>query len=84
MPPIFQLLDAQAGTLKQENARDLESGRANGLDEALLDRLELTDARIAAMSEGLRQIAALPDPVGEITDMAYRPSGIQVGSVSMA
>jgi len=76
---IADLIDAQARTLKQENARDLEAGRANGLDEALLDRLELTDARIAAMSEGLRQIAALPDPVGEITGMAYRPSGIQVG-----
>ena len=76
---IADLIDAQAGTLKQENARDLEAGRANGLDAALLDRLELTDARIAAMSEGLRQIAALPDPIGEITDLAYRPSGIQVG-----
>ncbi len=76
---IADRIDAQAEALKQENARDLEAGRANGLDDALLDRLELTDARIAAMSEGLRQIAALPDPIGEITDMAYRPSGIQVG-----
>ena len=76
---IADLIDAQAGTLKQENARDLEAGRANGLDAALLDRLELTDDRIAAMSEGLRQIAALQDPIGEITDLAYRPSGIQVG-----
>lgn len=74
-------IDADAETLKQENARDLDAGRANGLDAALLDRLELNDARIAAMSEGLRQIAALPDPVGEITDMAYRPSGIQVGKM---
>jgi glutamate-5-semialdehyde dehydrogenase len=76
---IADNIDAQAETLKQENSRDLEAGRANGLDAALLDRLELTDERIAAMSEGLRQIAALQDPIGEITDLAYRPSGIQVG-----
>ncbi|UCB56395.1 MAG: glutamate-5-semialdehyde dehydrogenase [Thiotrichales bacterium] len=76
---IADLIDAGAETLKQENRKDLEAGRANGLDAALLDRLELTDARIAAMSEGLRQIAALADPIGEITDLAYRPSGIQVG-----
>ena len=76
---IADLIDAQAKTLKQENSKDLEAGRAAGLDAALLDRLELTDARITAMSEGLRQIAALPDPIGEITDLAYRPSGIQVG-----
>jgi glutamate-5-semialdehyde dehydrogenase len=76
---IADRIDAEAAKLKQENSRDLEAGRANGLDAALLDRLELTDQRIAAMSEGLRQIAALQDPIGEITDLAYRPSGIQVG-----
>ena len=76
---IADRIDAEAEKLEQENSRDLEAGRANGLDVALLDRLELTDERIAAMSEGLRQIAALQDPIGEITDMAYRPSGIQVG-----
>ena len=76
---IADRIDAGAANLKQENSRDLEAGRANGLDAALLDRLELTDDRIAAMSEGLRQIAALQDPIGEITDLAYRPSGIQVG-----
>ena len=76
---VANQIDARAQTLKQENAKDLEAGRANGLDAALLDRLELTDARIAAMSEGLRQIVALPDPIGAITDLAYRPSGIQVG-----
>jgi len=76
---IADRIDAGAEKLKQENSRDLEAGRANGLDAALLDRLELTDERIAAMSEGLRQIAALQDPIGEITDLAYRPSGIQVG-----
>ncbi|HHH44518.1 MAG TPA: glutamate-5-semialdehyde dehydrogenase [Gammaproteobacteria bacterium] len=65
--------------LKSENQKDLEAGRQHGLDAALLDRLELTDARIEAMAEGLRQIAALADPVGAISGLDYRPSGIQVG-----
>jgi len=78
---IADAIDAAAGTLKTENAKDLDAGRANGLDDALLDRLALNDARIAGMSEGLRQIATLPDPVGEVTDMAYRPSGIQLGKM---
>jgi glutamate-5-semialdehyde dehydrogenase len=76
---IADRIDADADILKQENSQDLENGKANGLDAALLDRLALTDERITAMAEGLRQIAALQDPIGEITDMAYRPSGIQVG-----
>jgi glutamate-5-semialdehyde dehydrogenase len=76
---IAARIDAQADALKQANGKDLKRGRANGLDNALLDRLELTDARIRAMSDGLRQIAALPDPIGEISGLAYRPSGIQVG-----
>lgn len=63
------------------NRQDLEAGAAKGLDAALLDRLELNPERIEAMAEGLRQIAALPDPVGEISDMKYRPSGIQVGKM---
>ncbi|MEH6911036.1 MAG: glutamate-5-semialdehyde dehydrogenase [Oceanicoccus sp.] len=63
------------------NHRDMESGRSNGLDAALLDRLELTNSRIDDMVEGLHQVAALADPVGEITDLKYRPSGIQVGSM---
>ncbi len=70
---------ASADTLKAANALDLEAGRANGLDAALLDRLALTDERIEGMAEGLRQIATLPDPVGQMSDMNYRPSGIQVG-----
>jgi glutamate-5-semialdehyde dehydrogenase len=76
---IADRIDAEAEKLKLENGKDLEAGRVRGLDAALLDRLELTDQRIAGMSEGLRQIAALQDPIGEITDLAYRPSGIQVG-----
>lgn len=66
-------------TLTAANVLDLNAGRAKGLDAALLDRLELTEERITAMAEGLRQIATLPDPIGVITDLAYRPSGIQVG-----
>jgi glutamate-5-semialdehyde dehydrogenase len=61
------------------NKKDLDAGRAAGLDDAMLDRLMLDAKRIAGMAEGLRQIASLPDPVGEITDLNYRPSGIQVG-----
>ena len=57
----------------------ISAGRAQGLDSALLDRLELNAERIDSMIDGLRQIVALPDPVGEISDLNYRPSGIQVG-----
>ena len=74
-------LDAARQTLVLANRKDLDNGRANGLDDAMLDRLELTEARIDSMIEGLRQVASLPDPVGEITDMTYRPSGIQVGKM---
>ncbi|MCB1647399.1 MAG: glutamate-5-semialdehyde dehydrogenase [Pseudomonadales bacterium] len=66
-------------TLMSENAKDLENGRKNGTTEAMLDRLTFTDARFDGMVEGLQQVAALPDPVGEISEMKYRPSGIQVG-----
>ena len=76
---MAEAIEQSAAALITENARDLTAGKANGLDDAMLDRLALNDARIKAMAEGLRQIAALPDPVGEISGMAYRPSGIQVG-----
>jgi glutamate-5-semialdehyde dehydrogenase len=72
-------LEAARDELAEANARDLEAGRRAGLDAALLDRLELTPGRIDGMAEGLRQIAALPDPVGAVRDLASRPSGIQVG-----
>ena len=75
------LVDAQAAELVAANEADLAAARASGLDAALLDRLTLNAKGVAAMAEGLRQIAALPDPVGTITDMAYRPSGIQVGKM---
>ena len=72
-------IERRTDALIAANSKDLEAGKAQGLDAALLDRLELNTARIKAMADGLRQIAALPDPVGEITDLNYRPSGIQVG-----
>ncbi|MBT8116714.1 MAG: glutamate-5-semialdehyde dehydrogenase [Gammaproteobacteria bacterium] len=76
---IATAIEEAAATLQAENEKDLAAGREHGLDAALLDRLELNDARIAAMAEGLREIALLPDPVGSISNMNYRPSGIQVG-----
>ena len=76
---IADVVLGQRGQLIEANQRDLEAGRARGLDDALLDRLALNDDRIEAMAEGCRQVAALPDPVGEISGLAYRPSGIQVG-----
>ena len=63
------------------NAVDMENGCSNNLDAALLDRLELNDERIDGMIEGLNQVAALQDPIGEITDMGFRPSGIQLGKM---
>ncbi len=76
-----EALDAARGELTEANEKDLAAGRANGLEPALLDRLALTPARIDGMIEGLRQVAGLPDPVGAIRDMSYRPSGIQVGKM---
>jgi glutamate-5-semialdehyde dehydrogenase len=72
-------LEGARDELARANAADLERGKSNGLEPAMLDRLELTPARIDSMIEGLRQVVSLPDPIGEITDMTYRPSGIQVG-----
>lgn len=78
---IAEALDESRSLLASANGRDMGSGRSNDLDAALLDRLELTPARIDGMIEGLRQVAALPDPIGEVTAMNYRPSGIQVGKM---
>jgi glutamate-5-semialdehyde dehydrogenase len=74
-------IDSSRPELHAANAIDLDNGRNNGLDSAMLDRLELTDARIDTMIEGLRQVATLPDPVGAINDLKYLPSGIQVGKM---
>lgn len=78
---IADAILAQREDLIRANQKDMTRGQENGLDSAMLDRLELTPARIEGMIEGLKQVAALPDPVGGITDMDYRPSGIQVGKM---
>ncbi|MDO3385290.1 glutamate-5-semialdehyde dehydrogenase [Gilvimarinus sp. SDUM040013] len=78
---MARALDANRDLLARENEKDLAAGRENGLDAALLDRLALTPKTIDGMIEGLRQVAALPDPCGEITDLSFRPSGIQVGKM---
>jgi glutamate-5-semialdehyde dehydrogenase len=70
-----------AASLKEANAQDVASARAAGQDDAFVDRLTLGDRAIAAMAKGLEEIVALPDPVGEIADLRYRPSGIQVGTM---
>ena len=66
-------------TILAANAKDVKGARADGGDDAFIDRLKLTAKGVEEMAEGLRQIARLPDPVGEVTDLRYRPSGIQVG-----
>jgi glutamate-5-semialdehyde dehydrogenase len=76
---IAEAIEGNGKQLLDANARDVETGQANGLDAASIDRLTLNDKRIAAMAGGLRQIVQLPDPVGEITDLRFRPTGIQVG-----
>ncbi|WP_440995965.1 glutamate-5-semialdehyde dehydrogenase [Arhodomonas sp. SL1] len=76
---IADTIEAQRQRLREANAADLEAGRAAGLDEALLDRLEFTDGRITAMAEGLRHIATLADPVGAMREVNAMPSGIRVG-----
>ena len=69
----------ERAALAAANARDLDAARAAGEDPAFVDRLALTDAVIESMAAGLEQIAALPDPIGEISDLRFRPTGIQVG-----
>ena len=70
-----------AARLRAANQRDLDAAAAAGLAPALLDRLSLSDKAIATMADGLHQIAALPDPIGEISNMKFQPSGIQVGQM---
>ncbi|VXB44101.1 Gamma-glutamyl phosphate reductase [Pseudomonas sp. 8AS] len=74
-------LDAARAELTAANELDLAAARASGLEPAMVDRLALTPAVIDSMIEGLRQVATLPDPIGEIQGMRYMPSGIQVGKM---
>jgi len=78
---IAAAIRREADTLRAANRQDLAAARANGLSEAMLDRLTLSDKAIATMAEGLEQIVSLADPIGEISGMKYRPSGIQVGQM---
>src|SRR6478672_4465744 len=78
---IAAAIRRDAALLKKANQRDLEAARASGLTPAMLDRLALSDQAIATMAEGLEQIVALPDPIGEISNMKFRPTGIQVGQM---
>lgn len=76
---IAEQLRERRGVLAEANGKDLEAARKNKLDGPLVDRLELTPARIEAMADGLKQVAGLPDPIGEVSGMNQRPTGIQVG-----
>ena len=78
---IAQTILDNAAQLVAQNAKDVVAAKANGLDAASIDRLTLTEKTILSMAEGLRQIAQLPDLIGEISEMKYRPSGIQVGKM---
>lgn len=78
---IAETIAANREQLVMENRKDLVAGQENGLEAALLDRLELKPSTIDGMIEGLKQVAALADPVGSISDLNYRPSGIQVGQM---
>ena len=78
---IAAAIRRDAALLRAANEQDLAAARANGLDAAMLDRLMLSDKGIAAMAEGLEQIIALPDPIGEISNLRFRPTGIQVGQM---
>lgn len=78
---IHEALSADRELILAANAKDMANGQANHLEDSLLDRLALDDSRFNGMLEGLRQVIALPDPIGEMTDFTYRPSGIQLGKM---
>ncbi|TFW32534.1 glutamate-5-semialdehyde dehydrogenase [Massilia horti] len=78
---IADAIERDSSILRAANEQDLDAARASGLGPALVDRLTLSESAIATMVDGLRQIAALPDPIGEISDLKFRPSGIQVGKM---
>jgi glutamate-5-semialdehyde dehydrogenase len=75
-------LEKSAGAIKEANALDMEGGAKNGLPAAMLDRLKLDDKRISAMAKGLREVAALPDPVGKVLDERVRPNGLKLQKIS--
>ncbi|NCA26808.1 MAG: gamma-glutamyl-phosphate reductase, partial [Methylophilaceae bacterium] len=78
---IAKAILREKDALLAANQQDLAAAKAAGMEAAMLDRLALTEKSIATMAEGLQQIANLADPIGEISDMKYRPSGIQIGKM---
>ncbi len=78
---IASAIRREKASLLEANLKDMTAAKANGLESALLDRLALSEKSIEAMAEGLEQIASLPDPIGEMSDFKFRPSGIQVGKM---
>ncbi|MFP6887694.1 MAG: glutamate-5-semialdehyde dehydrogenase, partial [Opitutales bacterium] len=80
---IALLIEKRAEVLAEQNNLDLEAGRQNGLSAALIDRLRLTPERITAMAEGVRQVIALPDPVGQVLEQTTRPNGLDIHKVSV-
>ncbi len=78
---VADALEARAGEILEANARDLEAGRESGLSDALMDRLALDEARVASIAQGVRDIVALPDPVGEVIDGSTFPNGLQMRKV---
>ncbi len=78
---IAALIRHHEKALLAANQQDLDAAKANGMEAAMLDRLALSEKSIATMAEGLEQIASLPDPIGEMSNFKYRPSGIQIGQM---
>ena len=78
---IASQINSNRNNILSANKKDLDNGKNKGLDNALIDRLMLDDQRLDGIIESLNQIANLPDPIGEITDLKYRPSGIQIGKM---
>src|SRR5437879_4254380 len=75
-------LEQNSAAIKSANAVDMEAGAKMGLSSAMLDRLKLDDKRIAGMAKGLREVAALPDPVGKVLDERVRPNGLRLQKIS--
>jgi glutamate-5-semialdehyde dehydrogenase len=80
---VADALEARAPEILEANGRDLDAGRDSGLSDALMDRLALTEARIGAIARGVRDIVALPDPVGEVIDGSRFANGLQMRKVSV-
>lgn len=78
---IAAAIESNSATIISENAKDIDAGRAKGLTEAMLDRLLLTPARVADIASAIKEIVALPDPVGEVANLTLRPNGLQVGKM---